>query len=296
MKWVVLLKQTFDTEEKIYFTEDGIREEDVKLIINPYDEYALEEALRWKEQLGGEVIAVTCGTERTHEALRLALAMGADQAIRVSSDGIPDDSGVLADVLAAAIAPLQPDMLLAGLFAVDTGSGSVALQTAELLGLPHAGAVVKLSVGTAAELGIQPGDERFYALAVRDVEGDQETVALPLPACITAQQGLNDPRYPSLPGIMKAKRKPLIVIEPAELKPYRPLGEALIKGQPPAGNSGLLAESDSYFVPSARTYRTQLSPPPPRAAGKKLTGSPAEQARELARELHDVLVEALDKK
>lgn len=296
MKWVVLLKQTFDTEEKIYFTEDGIREEDVKLVINPYDEYALEEALRLKEQLGGEVIAVTCGTERTHEALRLALAMGADQAIRVSSDGIPDDSGALGDALAAAIAPLQPDLLLAGLFAVDTGSGSVALQTAELLGLPHAGAVVKLSIGSAAELGIQPGDERLHALAVRDVEGDLETVALPLPACITAQQGLNEPRYPSLPGIMKAKRKPLIVIEPAELKPYQPLGEAAVKGPKPTGNAGFSAATDTYFVPSARTFRTKLSPPPPRAAGKRLTGSPEEQARELARELHDVLEEALERK
>ncbi|MHA7966246.1 electron transfer flavoprotein subunit beta/FixA family protein [Paenibacillus sp. CAU 1782] len=296
MKWVVLLKQTFDTEEKIYFTEDGIREEDVKLVINPYDEYALEEALRWKEQLGGEVIAVTCGTERTHEALRLALAMGADQAIRVSSDGIPDDSGAIGEVLAAAIAPLQPDLLLAGLFAVDTGSGSVALQTAELLGLPHAGAVVKLSIGSAAELGIQPGDERLHALAVRDVEGDLETVSLPLPACITAQQGLNEPRYPSLPGIMKAKRKPLIVIEPSELKPYQPLSDAYVQRATPEGNSEAPTAADVFSVPSARTYRTKLSPPPPRAAGKRLTGSPEEQAQELARELHDVLEEALEKK
>lgn len=282
MKIVVLLKQTFDTEEKIAIVNGKIEEEEAKLIINPYDEYALEEALRLKEVHGGEVVAITCGTERTHEALRTALALGADQAVRVSSDGIPDDGSAVAAALAAAISPLQPDLVLAGLFAVDTGSGSVALQTAERLGLPHAGAVVKLVVGSSAELGLEQNDGKAYALAVRDVEGDQETVAVPLPALVTAQQGLNEPRYPSLPGIMKAKRKPLIVIEPAELKAYSPLGEASI-------SLAAIDKAKECVIPEARASRRSLFPPPSRGAGKTLAGTPAEQAKALADLLGDSL-------
>ncbi|MDF2834835.1 MAG: Electron transfer flavoprotein alpha/beta-subunit [Paenibacillus sp.] len=261
---VVLLKQTFDTEEKITVTPQGVEERDAKLVINPYDEYALEEALRLKERSGGSVVVVTCGPERAQEALRTALAVGADEAIRIDSAGLDGDSHALSAALAAAIAPLAPDLLLAGLFAVDSGSGSVALQVAERLGLPHASAAVKLSVGSSAELGVDPvASAALVALVERDVEGDTETVALPLPALITAQQGLNEPRYPSLPGIMKAKRKPLRVVALEELG----LG---------GDGAGL-----------ARTRRTSLAPPPPRAAGKRIGGTAAEQASGLVKLLQD---------
>ncbi|MFF2886073.1 electron transfer flavoprotein subunit beta/FixA family protein [Paenibacillus sp. NPDC057967] len=252
-KVVVLLKQTFDTEEKIIVTPQGVDEREAKFVINPYDEYALEEAIQLKEKLGGEVIVVTCGTERSQEALRTALAVGADEAIRLDSEGLGDDSYAVAEALAAVISPVSPDLLLAGLFAVDSGSGSVALQVAERLGLPHASAAVKLTLGTAEELGLSHSVQAAqYALIERDAEGDTETVALPLPALITAQQGLNEPRYPSLPGIMKAKRKPLRTVTLSEL--------------------GLSAGS------SARTQRAALYPPPPRSTGKRIAGSPEEQA------------------
>ncbi|WP_339206526.1 electron transfer flavoprotein subunit beta/FixA family protein [Paenibacillus sp. FSL K6-3182] len=270
LKIVVLLKQTFDTEEKIIVTPAGVDERDAKFVINPYDEYALEEAIRQREQLGGEVIVITCGAERSQEVLRTALAIGADEAIRLDSADLSDDSSAVAAALAAVIRPLAPDLLLAGLFAVDSGAGSVALQIAELLHLPHAASAVKVTILTAGELGSLPADgllssptaggaER-YALVERDVEGDTETVSIPLPALITAQQGLNEPRYPSLPGIMKAKRKPLRTITAAEL---------IASGE-------LSLESVS-----PRTARTQLLPPPPRAAGKRLPGDPAEQAAAL---------------
>ncbi|MDQ6421314.1 electron transfer flavoprotein subunit beta/FixA family protein [Paenibacillus sp. LHD-117] len=262
---VVLLKQTFDTEEKITVTPQGVEERDAKLVINPYDEYALEEALRLKERVGGNVVVVTCGPERAQESLRTALAVGADEAIRIDSAGLEADSHLLSAALAAVIAPLAPDLLLAGLFAVDSGSGSVALQVAERLGLPHASAAVKLAVGSAAELGVDPiGGAAAYALVERDVEGDTETVALPLPALITAQQGLNEPRYPSLPGIMKAKRKPLRIVALDEIG---------------------LNEDDA--IASIRTRRTHLYPPPPRAAGKRIGGSAAEQAFGLVKLLQD---------
>lgn len=270
LKIVVLLKQTFDTEEKIIVTAAGVDEKDAKFVINPYDEYALEEALRQRERLGGEVIAVTCGPERSQDALRTALAIGADEAIRLDSGSLPDDGSAVAAALAAIIKPLSPDLLLAGLFAVDSGAGSVALQIAERLGLPHASSAVKLTILTADELSSLPKEGLLleasassamrYALVERDIEGDTETVSLPLPALVTAQQGLNEPRYPSLPGIMKAKRKPLRTVTLQEL----------------VSSGALSAESVS-----PRTSRSQLLPPPPRAAGKRLPGAPAEQAASL---------------
>lgn len=270
LKIVVLLKQTFDTEEKIVVTETGVDEREAKFVINPYDEYALEEALRQREQHGGEVIVVTCGPERSQEALRTALAIGADEAIRLDSSALPDDGTPIAAALAAVIEPLAPDLLLAGLFAVDSGAGSVALQVAERLSLPHATSAVKVTIVTAGELGTLPADGVLsapvsvtaarYALVERDIEGDTETVSIPLPALITAQQGLNEPRYPSLPGIMKAKRKPLRIVTPDEL----------------TGSGALTAESVA-----PRTTRSKLLPPPPRAAGKRIPGAPAEQASAL---------------
>ncbi|MDQ8736163.1 electron transfer flavoprotein subunit beta/FixA family protein [Paenibacillus sp. LHD-38] len=270
MKILVLLKQTFDTEEKIIVTAAGVDEKDAKFVINPYDEYALEEALRQRERLGGEVIAVTCGPERSQDALRTALAIGADEAIRLDSGSLPDDGSAVAAALAAIIKPLSPDLLLAGLFAVDSGAGSVALQIAERLGLPHASSAVKLTILTADELSSLPKEGLLleagassavrFALVERDIEGDTETVSLPLPALITAQQGLNEPRYPSLPGIMKAKRKPLRTATLQEL----------------VSSGALSAESVS-----PRTSRSKLLPPPPRAAGKRLPGAPAEQAASL---------------
>ena len=267
LKIVVLIKQTFDTEEKIVLTHSGIDDRDAKLVVNPYDEYALEEALRLRELHGGEVIAVACGPERAQEALRTALAVGADEAIRLDSGALSDDSHCTAAALAELIQPLKPDLVLAGLFAVDSGAGSTALQLAQRLGLPHAAAVVKVTITAAAGLESDqaqpPIQAEHYALVERDVEGDTETVLLPLPALLTAQQGLNEPRYPSLPGIMKAKRKPLRIVTLEELEAqHRP-------------------EPADWLTP--RTIRTQLDPPPARAAGQRLLGAPEQQAAELAR-------------
>jgi electron transfer flavoprotein beta subunit len=245
---VVLLKQTFDTEEKIELVGGAVAEQSVKFIINPYDEYALEEALRIREAHGGSVTVLSCGPERAAEALRTALAMGADDAVLLLDAGLPEDGHAISAALAAVIKPLHPDLLLAGLFAIDRGAGSVALQIAERLGLPHAAAAVKL------EVQLVGGN---VAIVERDTEWGVETVEIPLPALITAQQGLNEPRYPSLPGIMKAKRKPLRQVSVAELQ----LG------------------ADEL---SPRIERVALVAPPARAAGKKLAGTPSEQAAALA--------------
>ncbi|EFM10334.1 Electron transfer flavoprotein alpha/beta-subunit [Paenibacillus curdlanolyticus YK9] len=253
MNIVVLVKQTFDTEEKIVVRGGQVSSEGVKLIVNPYDEYALEEALRIRERAGGggiSITAVACGPEQSAEALRTALAMGADEAIRIEI-GSEDDSAAVAAAVAAVIQPLAPDLVLAGLFAVDTGSGSVALQVAQRLGLPHVSAAVKLDLAGGT------------LVAERDAEGDAVTVEVPLPALVTAQQGLNEPRYPSLPGIMKAKRKPLRVVNRSEL-------------------AGLGVDT-----PSPKAVRATVDAAAARAAGKRIAGDPAVQAAELVRLLHD---------
>lgn len=214
---VVLLKQTLDTEEKLSVTDAGILEvNDGKRIINPYDEFALEEAVHQKELYGSNVIAVTCGDDQADEALRTALAIGADEAIRLTCDNdmLVADSYLLAAALAELIAPLKPDLILAGLYAIDSGAGSVALQVAERLQLPHIAAAIKLDIVPAAEVTLQAlPTATLYAIVEQDVEGDTVQVTAPLPVLITAQQGLNEPRYPSLPNIMRAKRKPLQVVK-----------------------------------------------------------------------------------
>ncbi|REE78815.1 electron transfer flavoprotein beta subunit [Paenibacillus taihuensis] len=271
MQLVVLIKQTFDTEEKIELVNGTASEQNVKFIINPYDEYALEEALRLREAHGGTVTVVSCGPDRTVEALRTALAMGADEAVLLSADGLQGDDGyAVGAALAKVVEQLKPDLLLAGLFAVDRGAGSVALQIAERLGLPQAAAALKVEVKDAGAGGgadgksLSPsgaswagGGVKQVAVVERDTEWGAQTVEVPLPALITAQQGLNEPRYPSLPGIMKAKKKPLKQISASEL--------------------GLAADD---LAP--RTERVALQGPPVRAAGRKLAGTPQEQAAQLA--------------
>lgn len=204
MDILVLLKQTFDTEAKVTVKDGRIVEDDVTLVINPYDEYAVEEGLKQREAHGGTVTVVSVGTDRAEEALRRALAMGADEAVLIEAPAQADEL-VIASLLGAWLGQRSPDLLLAGNVSVDTGAGQTALRVAELLNIPHAAAALKLEIA----------DGR--ATVHRDAEGDTEVVEMPLPALVTAQQGLNEPRYPSVPGIMKAKRKTIARVTAAEL-------------------------------------------------------------------------------
>jgi electron transfer flavoprotein beta subunit len=251
MNVIVLMKQTFDTEEKIRIRDGNIDEEDAKLVMNPYDEYAVEEALKLRDNHGGQVTVVSVGTERSSEALRTALAMGADEAVLIAEPGDADEA-VLSKLLAAFLKGKPFDIVLGGHFSVDRGSGQVAIRVAELLDIPHVGAVTRLAVDSSGK----------SAVAVRDSEGDEVTIEAALPACFTAQQGLNEPRYPTLPGIMKAKKKPFSRISPASL--------------------GL---SEELLAPY--TERSALAPPPPRQAGRIIEGEAAFQASELVRALRE---------
>lgn len=195
MKILVLLKQTFDTEEKISLQNGKVNEQGVEFIINPYDEYAVEEAMKLKEELGAEVTVLTVGPSRTESALRTALAMGADKAIQIEQDGSEADEYFISNIIVAAIKNQDFDLILGGNASIDSGAGQIAIRVAEILGIPHVATITKLSI-----------DGRI-ATVEREVEGDLETVEVELPFLATAQQGLNEPRYPSLPGIMKAKKE-----------------------------------------------------------------------------------------
>lgn len=197
MNILVLLKQTFDTEEKIVIQNGQINEEGIEFIVNPYDEYAVEEAVKLKEENGAEITVITVGPERAEGALRTALAMGADKAILVDPGETEADEYTIARLITAAIKGQSFDLILGGNMSVDTGGGQVAIRVAEALGIPHISTITKLTID---------GDR---ATVERDVEGDMEVIEVSLPFLATAQQGLNEPRYPSLPGIMKAKKKPM---------------------------------------------------------------------------------------
>ncbi|WP_040952719.1 electron transfer flavoprotein subunit beta/FixA family protein [Gorillibacterium massiliense] len=244
MNIYVILKQTFDTEEKIVIQDGQVSEEGVKYIINPYDEYAVEEALQQRDAHGGSVTVLSIGPGRTAEALRTALAMGADEAVLIDGDRIPSDEFSVSQVLAAYLSKQNCDLILAGYFSVDTGGGQVAVRTAKLLNLPHAAAITKLKISEGR------------AVAVRDAEGDTEKLEVALPALFTAQQGLNEPRYPTLPGIMKAKKKPFKLLALDDLG---------------------LTESNV----ASKTQRTALSLPPARKAGQILKGDLNEQVSQL---------------
>jgi electron transfer flavoprotein beta subunit len=205
MKILVLMKQTFDTEEKIQVENGKIKEDGVRFVINPYDEYAIEEAIRIKEANDAEVVVVSLGPTRSEEALRTALAMGADEAILADDPELFGDEYTAAKVLAAIARQGNYDLILAGNQAVDDGSGQVAVRLAEELSIAHISTLTKLEVN---------GDE---VVGHRDAEGDEEVVTAKLPVLVTAQQGLNDPRYPSLIGIRKAGKKPLTHVTLADL-------------------------------------------------------------------------------
>lgn len=196
MNILVLVKQTFDTEEKIVINNGVISEDNVEFILNPYDEYAVEEAIKIKEESGAEVTVLAVGPERSENVLRTALAMGADKAVLVELEEEADEYKI-AKLITAAIKGHEYDLILGGNMSVDSGSSQVAVRVAEELVIPHVSAITKLSF------------DGNKATVERDVEGDVEVVEVNLPFLATAQQGLNEPRYPSLPGIMKAKKKPL---------------------------------------------------------------------------------------
>jgi len=260
MKIAVAIKQVPDTETKIVIAADGrsIDESNVTWVVNPYDEFAVEEALKIKEARGtGEVVVATVGPARSATALRTCLAMGADRGIHVNDPAIVAADPVgLASALAAAIRPLQPDLILTGQYSVGSDNRQVGVMLAEMLDLPHISVVTKLEVGTGDAARI---------VAHREIEGALEVVEAPLPCVVTAQKGLNEPRYASLKGIMAAKKKPIEEKNAAAL-----------------GLEGTARGEDGAAVRIAK-----LELPPPKKGGTILKDDMEKAARELVRLLHE---------
>ncbi len=200
MDVVVLVKQVPDTESLIQIADDGvsIKTADIKWVMNPYDEFAVEEALQIREAHEGTVTIMSMGKEKAVETIRTALAMGADKGVLIN-DPIAEDSDALttAKILAAALKEIPYDLIIAGQRAVDGDNYQVGSAVAEYLDIPQISLVIKEE--------ISDGKIKCH----RVIEGGTVVVEASLPALFTTQRGLNEPRYASLPGIMKAKKKPL---------------------------------------------------------------------------------------
>ena len=257
MDIVVLVKQVPDTESLVQIAADGvsIKKDDIKWVMNPYDELAVEEALRIKEAKGGTVTVLSVGPPKAQETIRTALAMGADKGIHVNDPTAEgSDSLAVARILAAALKTVPFNLIIAGQRGVDEDNYQVGAALAEFLGIPHVSLVIK------AELL----DGKICCHRV--MEGGTVVVEAPLPALFTTQRGLNDPRYASLPGIMKAKKKPL------EVKTLADLG----------------IEPATVGAAGRKVVVKALRLPPQRKAVRMVTGdTPEAVAVELVRVLHD---------
>lgn len=198
MNILVCISQVPDTTAKIQVSGDGksIEKTGIKFILNPYDEFAIEEGLRLRERFGGTVTALTVGPETSKEILRTALAMGVDKAGIVKTDDILDSYNV-AENIAGYAKSISPDLVIFGRQSIDFDSSGMAPMVAEMLDLP--------SISVVSSWNIENND----ITAERDIEGGKEVLTCSIPCVISAQKGLNDPRYPKLPDIMKAKSKPI---------------------------------------------------------------------------------------
>jgi electron transfer flavoprotein beta subunit len=255
MNILVCVKRVPDTESRIriQYETKSIVEDGLNFVVSPYDEYAVEEALRIREAKGGTVRVVSVGKDEAVAVLRKCLAMGADEAFLVKDDSPETYDGLrTARIIARAVERkfAGTDILLFGKQSVGADNSQVPAMVAELLGLPQATVVTKLEV------------EGTSATALREIEGGMEKIALALPAVVTAQKGLNEPRYETLKGIMAAKKKDIPVVKLEELG----LGPDELASQ---------------------VEVTGLDAPAQRQAGKILKGDPADTARELVRLLRD---------
>ncbi|MGV8074619.1 MAG: electron transfer flavoprotein subunit beta/FixA family protein [Syntrophobacteraceae bacterium] len=260
MNVVVLLKQTPDTESVIRISGDGksIATDEIKWIINPYDEFAVEAALRLKQNHGGSVTIISWGPQRVVESIRTALAMGADTGLLIDDPALEgsDNLGV-AKALAAAVKEINPDIVLCGTRAVDYDEAQRGPMVAELLGIPHLAFAVAVD-SDGSKVTIE-----------RPIEGGKVSLEADLPALVTfgGSHAVWNPRYASLPGIMKAKKKPLAVKTLSDL--------------------GL--DASQCGAQAAKIRITAIELPPQRSAGRIINGGLDTQgkAKELVRALRE---------
>ena len=243
MKLIVAVKRVidFNVKPRIKMDGSGVDLANVKMSMNPFDEIAVEEAIRLKEKgVATEIVAVSIGPAKAQETLRTALAMGADRAILVQTDEEVEPLGV-AKILAKIAGDEQPGMIVLGKQAIDDDSNQTGQMLAALLGWPQ---------GTFASK-VEPGDGSVKV--TREVDGGLETVELKLPAVVTTDLRLNEPRYASLPNIMKAKSKPLATTSPEELGvDIAKRIETLKVSEPPRRQAGIRVNSVDELIDKMR--------------------------------------------
>jgi electron transfer flavoprotein beta subunit len=255
MKILVVVKQVPDSTTIIRIGPDGkdIDRAGVKMVVNPFDEFAIEQAVRLREARSDveSITALIVGPAQAAEALRTVLAVGADDAIHLEDQAFDQlDDLQTAALIAAVVKAGGYDLVLAGKQEIDLDSGQLGPALAELLDIPHVGVVTKLELA----------DDGKSFVANRRIEGADEVVQVSLPALITCEKGLGEMRYPSLPNLMKAKKKPVRKLTAADVAGF---------AEATAGVGG-------------STMHT-LKPPPERPPGKILDGEPDQAARELVR-------------
>lgn len=259
MNIIVCMKQVPDSEAQIRVKPDGsgIIDSDIKFVMNPYDEYGVEEALKIREKVGGTVTIVCLGPQRAVEAIRTGLAMGADKAVHLDDPAFDGGDAIsTARALAAAITSMEYDIIFCGKQAIDDDSAMVGSVLAEMLHIPQVSVVTKVILA----------DDGKTAKVHRQIIGGEEILEVPLPAVLSAQKGLNEPRYASLPGIMKAKKK--------EVKSVK------------VGDLGL--DAGNVGAAGARSKILRMTTPPQRETAKMIQGESAEEtAPQLAKLLRE---------
>ncbi len=248
MKVAVLIKYCADSEAMVQAQDGKLNLSGIKYSVSPYDEYASEEALRIVEAKGeGEVIVFCVGPESHGKGIKDELARGANRAVHVVTEEEVSCPVFVSRLLAAALKEENPDLILCGWKGIDFDQGVTGIKVAEELGIPHVMLVTKLELGDGK------------ATATRQVDGGEEIVEVGLPAVIGAQKGLNEPRYPSLKGIMAAKKKPLKKVTPQELGVEHPGDSAGFVGfeKPPAKQAGKKFEGPESAAEVVRLLREE---------------------------------------
>ena len=245
MKIFVTAKRVTDYNAQIRLNSDGtgIDLQGVEYAVNPFDENAIEEAIRLRDEHGGEVVVISVGPDSVESYIRMGMAMGGDRGIRVNATDEELDSDAVARILVALVEKESPDLVLLGKQAIDGDNNQVGQLLAGYLGWAQA--------CYASEISFSEG--LATASVIREVDGGLETLEVKMPAVITADLRLNEPRYASLPGIMKAKRKPIDIYEPGDLSlDITPKVRTIRLETPPAKEAGVMVESVQELVNKLR--------------------------------------------
>src|SRR5512145_1156415 len=244
MKILVPVKRVVDYNVKVRVKSDGsgVDIANVKMSMNPFDEIAVEEAVRLKEKgAAKEVVAVSCGVIQCQETLRTAMAIGADRAILVETDAELQPLAV-AKLLKALVDKEKPDLVILGKQAIDDDANQTGQMLAALAGMPQGAFASKLVIADGK------------AQVTREVDGGLETISITLPAIVTADLRLNEPRYVTLPNIMKAKKKPLETVKPADLGvDVTPRLKTVKVSEPPARKAGARVADVPTLVAKLKT-------------------------------------------